>query len=228
MEFKEKLLKVQQELKVPKSLYNSFSKFNYRSAEQILEEAKKALAEYKLLIHVSDEMVQLGDRYYIKATARVTDTESDNFIETYGYAREELTKKGMDSMQITGATSSYARKYALNGLFAIDDTKDADTDEYTERTKEPVQTQSRATKRQEVTQPKGPVGIKQTDDGVQMVEYISTDDFKKIMSELKRVGADGVRVDKMKNYYGVKNFEDLTADQAKHALAVLAKDPDAV
>lgn len=118
---------IQKELKAPKSNYNSFGKYKYRSCEDIVEGVKQVLPEgYALLL--SDEIVLIGDRYYIKATAKLVGKDVN--IEAYGYAREPETKKGMDESQITGTASSYARKYALNGLFAIDDTKDADTDEH--------------------------------------------------------------------------------------------------
>lgn len=120
----DKLAKVQSELKAPKNQYNSFGKYNYRSCEDILEAAKPLCIANGLLLTVSDEVVQVGDRIYIKATASVTDGEGT--IQTFGMAREAEDKKGMDPAQLTGATSSYARKYALGGLFALDDTKDAD------------------------------------------------------------------------------------------------------
>ncbi|MBR0471735.1 MAG: ERF family protein [Methanosphaera sp.] len=131
----EKLLKIQQELKCNKAQYNSFGKYKYRSCEDILESVKPILNKYKCVIKLSDEMVFIGERYYIKANATIYDTETKEEIGNTAYAREELEKKGMDGSQITGTASSYARKYALNGLFAIDDTKDADTDEYTKQTK---------------------------------------------------------------------------------------------
>lgn len=121
------LLKIQQELKAPKNQYNKFGKYNYRSCEDILEGVKPLCAKYGCVLTLLDEIVLIGDRYYIKATARIKD--GDEVTECYAYARESLDKKGMDDSQITGTASSYARKYALNGLFLIDDTKDADTDE---------------------------------------------------------------------------------------------------
>lgn len=117
------LKKIQKELKAPKNQKNTFGGYMYRSCEDILE-AVKPLLEGALLV-ISDEMVVVGDRYYIKATATIT--EGDKSMSATAYAREPIIKKGMDEAQITGSTSSYARKYALNGLFLIDDTKDADT-----------------------------------------------------------------------------------------------------
>lgn len=128
-----KLAEVQNILKAPKGQTNNFGKYKYRSAEDILE-AVKPILNGKLSLTISDDIIQIGERYYVKATATFSDGE-DN-ISVNAFARESLDKKGMDDSQITGATSSYARKYALNGLFCIDDTKDADTDEFQNKTKE--------------------------------------------------------------------------------------------
>ena len=119
------LTKIQSTLKAPKGQTNNFGKYKYRSCEDIVEAVKPILADLKASLIMSDEIIQLGDRYYVKATASVTDGEET--AVSIAYAREQDDKKGMDAAQITGAASSYARKYALNGLFAIDDTKDADT-----------------------------------------------------------------------------------------------------
>src|SRR5699024_6348275 len=124
----EKLITVQKNLVAPKSNYNSFGKYKYRSAEDILEAVKPLNAENGLLLTITDEPILIGEWHYIKASATVTDGV-DNLTVT-AYARESETKKGQDLSQITGTASSYARKYALNGLYLIDDTKDADTDEY--------------------------------------------------------------------------------------------------
>lgn len=122
------LIEIQNELKAPKSNYNSFGKYRYRSAEDILTAVKPLLLRYGCQMTLQDDIVAVGDRYYIKATVTITDgTESETVT---ALAREDEIKKGMDGSQITGTASSYARKYALNGLFLIDDTKDADTDEY--------------------------------------------------------------------------------------------------
>ncbi len=128
-----KLIKIQKELKAPKGQFNKFGNYKYRSCEDILEAVKPLCAEEGVQLTISDEIVMIGERYYVKATATVTDGSESASVTAY--AREEETRKGMDSSQITGATSSYARKYALNGLFCIDDTKDADTDEFTEKTR---------------------------------------------------------------------------------------------
>ena len=132
----EKLAKIQIALKAPKGQFNSFGKYNYRSCEDILEALKPLLKEQGLVLILSDEIVCIGARYYIKATALLKSINDDNEqIFNTAYAREDENKKGADGAQITGACSSYARKYALNGLFLIDDTKDADTNEYQEQQK---------------------------------------------------------------------------------------------
>ena len=125
----EKLSAIQTELKAPKNQYNKFGKYNYRSAEDIIEAVKPLCAKYKAVLVLNDEIQMVGDRYYVEATATLADLESDERLVVTSYARESDKKSGMDESQITGSCSSYARKYALNGLFCIDDTKDADTDE---------------------------------------------------------------------------------------------------
>lgn len=142
-----KLLHIQQELKAPKGQYNDYGNYNYRSCEDILVAVKPLLNKYELVIKLIDEIVQIGDRYYLKATARLLD-KNYNFIENIAYAREDESKKGMDGAQITGTASSYARKYALNGLFAIDDNKDADTNEYKQEQGEKKPSEIPATERQ--------------------------------------------------------------------------------
>ena len=125
-----KLLNIQRDLKCDKSQFNEFGKYNYRSCEDILEAVKPLCVREGVALLISDTIEQIGGKNYIKATVELHDTEDDNLIATAAaYAREPDEKKGMDDSQITGAASSYARKYALNALFAIDDTKDADSDE---------------------------------------------------------------------------------------------------
>lgn len=127
-----KLMTIQKELKAPKNQFNSFGKYKYRSCEDILEAVKPLLAKQGCVLTLSDEVVEIGSRVYVKATATITDGTTPYTVTAF--AREEAEKKGMDGSQITGTASSYARKYALNGLFCIDDTKDADTDEHTKQT----------------------------------------------------------------------------------------------
>lgn len=122
----EKLLTLQAKLKVPKGQYSDFGGYYYRSCEDIIEAAKPLLLEVKAVLLLTDEIVGIGNRTYVKAVAKLIDTESDGVVEVDGYAREDESQKGKDVAQITGSCSSYARKYALNGLFALDDAKDAD------------------------------------------------------------------------------------------------------
>jgi len=147
----ESLIAIQKKLKAPKDLYNKFGNYKYRSAESILEAVKPLLAENGVLLTITDEIVMIGTRYYVKSIA--TAQKDGDMRFGVGYAREDDSKKGMDGSQVTGASSSYARKYALNGLFLIDDTKDADTDEYrnqqdgvTKKDKQPAQTSQPAPK----------------------------------------------------------------------------------
>lgn len=130
------LMAVQAELKAPKGQHNSFGKYDYRSAEDIIEAVKPLLKENGLFLNMSDEVVLVGDRYYIKATVKVVDVVTGESVQTSALAREASQKKGMDESQVTGTASSYARKYALNGLFAIDDNRDADTNEYAAQTRQ--------------------------------------------------------------------------------------------
>ena len=129
------LVNIQNELKAPKSNFNSFGKYRYRSAEDILTAVKPLLAKYSCTMTITDEVVFIGGRFYIKATATITD-EDGNTESVSAFAREDESKKGMDGSQITGTASSYSRKYCLNGMFLIDDTKDADTDEFYNQTQD--------------------------------------------------------------------------------------------
>lgn len=154
MSIYEKLLSIQTELKAPKSQYNKFGGYNYRNCEDILEALKPLLKQHNATVLLTDEIENIGDRFYVRANATFIDIENGAKITVSALAREELSKKGMDSSQVTGSTSSYARKYALNGLFCIDDTKDADmlnnSKEYTATPKaqkqptKPVQPQKQA------------------------------------------------------------------------------------
>lgn len=141
----ERLIIIQQRLNAPKSMRNSFGNYNYRSCEGILEAVKPLLKETETTLIISDEVVEIGSRIYVKATAKLYEKQGSIIAQASAYAREEESKKGMDTAQITGATSSYARKYALNGLFAIDDCKDPDTDEYTKQQTKPQGAQKTST-----------------------------------------------------------------------------------
>lgn len=134
-----KLTQVQCKLKAPKSQFNSFGKYKYRNCEDILEATKPLLAESGLALIISDEINLIGNRYYVTATATLVNTEKpEEIIRAQAMARESENKKGMDDSQITGTASSYARKYCLNGLFAIDDTKDADSMDNSTQTQQPA------------------------------------------------------------------------------------------
>ena len=188
------LVEVQSELKAPKGQYNSFGKYNYRSTEDILEGLKPILKEKNLVLVVFDDVVQVSDRVYIKSTAKLSyDQES---IEVTAFARESLTKKGMDDSQITGTASSYARKYALNGLFLIDDSKDADSDEFSKQNK------SQKNSEQKPKQPK-----------------ITLEEVKMSLNDLvKKTGGDYTAISAyLLKHVKADNFNELNVDQIQLA-----------
>ena len=191
MTIAEKLSIIQQELIAPKNQYNSFGKYNYRSCEDILEGLKPCLAKVKAAVTVSDDMVLLGDRFYVKATATLWDAESDAHISNTAFARESEDKKGMDASQVTGATSSYARKYALNGLFCIDDVKDADT---------------RDNRQKEAAEQKN-AEEEQANIAAQKVSEV------KVKALISRCEAEGVNPAKITELYKVSSLADLTERQ---------------
>ena len=127
MTLNEKLLKIQQELKVPKSVRNAFGGYKYRTVDMIVEKVKPLTEKYKCVLTLDDKLMQIGDRYYVCAVARLDDIDTTEFRCTTAYAREQLERKKSDESQLTGAASTYARKYALNGLFLLDDTADPDS-----------------------------------------------------------------------------------------------------
>lgn len=219
MGLKEKLLTIQHELKAPKNAYNSFGKYNYRSCEDILEALKPVLLKAKATLQISDTIELIGDRYYVKATATLMDTESDERIENVAYARESDDKRGMDASQVTGATSSYARKYALNGLFLIDDTKDADTDE---NKKESVARQKKApTKSEEQLNKEMVASVDQ--DLVPHGEGMTAQRVKRILSELERTG---VSLDTILGAYQCKDLKEMTEEQYISCVNRLMKSKD--
>lgn len=144
MEVYKKLLEIQTRLKAPKGQENTFGHYNYRSCEDILEAVKPLLKDQNCALVISDGIEHIGERYYVCAEASLIDTETGDKVSNKAYAREEENKKGMDGSQITGTSSSYARKYALNGLFAIDDAKDADTDGFRKQTNGPTKAEQAA------------------------------------------------------------------------------------
>lgn len=198
MSIGEKLFKIQQEMNVPKDLYNKYGNFYYRNAETILAEFKKAAKDLKLVLLLNDEIVEIAGKVYVKATASITDYETNEEVLATAYAREADKKTGMDDAQITGAASSYARKYALNGLFLLDDVKDPDSDEYkNQQGKDEQQTESSATQNNRNT--KSP--------RVNQNHIIS---LRKTFEE-KRIDESKVLV-----MYKVEKIEDLTINQFKN------------
>ena len=181
--FQQKIIAIQSELKAPKNQYNKFGKFHYRSCEDILEGLKPLLKKYGLMQTITDSIKVVGERYYIESDVYVTD--GANGVSVSGIARESLNKKGMDDSQITGTSSSYARKYALNGLWLIDDTKDADTDEHKAVTqKKPKPTLTPDSPRWEKAVHSFAKG--ETDMvGVRQLVNISKEDEKKLIAEAK-------------------------------------------
>jgi hypothetical protein len=175
------LLQIQTELKAPKGQFNTFGHYAYRSTEDILKAVKPLLTKYGDNLNLSDEPIMMGDWHYIKATATFTDKEGKETV-VHAYAREAVQKKGMDDSQVTGTASSYARKYALNGLFLIDDTKDADTDEYRNQNNRP---QRRPAAKRQVTKPKeNPEASQQLAKGLEMLASMMNSTPDKIKASL--------------------------------------------
>ena len=184
----EKLLAVQNELKAPKDKRNNFGGYNYRSCEGILEAVKPLLQEQGLMLTIKDEVVNIGDRYYVRATVLLDDISSNGEIAITALAREEEAKKGMDASQITGTASSYARKYALNGLFLIDDTKDADTDEFHRTTHENGQKTNVATQPNQPPAKKIALTQKIVDEKLKFIlEQTDTETVKNIWLNLSKM-----------------------------------------
>ena len=196
MGINEKLMRIQTQIKAPKNLYNSFGKYNYRNAESICEAAKPFLEKENVSLILVDDMVAIGNRYYLKTTARLLDNESNENIEVSAFAREPETYKGMSESQITGTASSYARKYALNGLFLLDDTKDADTDEYHNQTAY-QQASSKPT--------------------------ITSEQVGKLKVEMLRTGATEQYICE---YYKLNKLIDMTQEQYVNAMEMFKKTPD--
>lgn len=183
---------VQRDLKAPKGQYNSFGKYKYRSCEDIVEAVKPLLNDQGLILTMSDEVIGVADRVYIKATCKVIDVATGDYIETTALARESLTKKGMDDSQITGTASSYARKYALNGLFAIDDTKDADTDAYKQQTNGAQTSQNRPQQAARQNATTNTHNAQQAANGGS--DAIRARAIKSLNAEINRIGVTGQEV----------------------------------
>lgn len=213
MNIYEKLLQVQQKLKAPKNQYNKFGDFHYRSCEDIQEAVKPILAEVKAVLLVSDEVVLIGSRFYIKAAAVFCDTESEESITNIAYARETEEKPKMDAAQITGSCSSYARKYALNGLFCIDDAKDPDTPLPDQ--KPPRQSQQKATEKKTAEQKPARQQVKQP-----KPLKITGEQINVLMHEAARKGTE---LNKVCARYGVQKITDLTQEQFQRAMSAFSK-----
>ena len=190
LSFKQRLLCVQSELKAPKNLFNSFGKYKYRNAEGILEAAKPLLKKHNLLLVITDDVIQVGERYYVKAIATVSDVFGSESESASALARESFDKKGQDDSQITGTASSYARKYALNGLFLLDDTKDADTDEYRNQREAEIEKQQAEAEQKKIEN--------------SVVSEV------KVKALLARCEKEGVDPNKILKLYKVKSLADLT------------------
>lgn len=191
-----KLMEIQTKIKAPKNLYNSFGKYRYRNAESIYEAVKPFLEEQKCSLVLSDEIVEVGGRIYVKATATLYDTETLQSISVSAMARESVEKKGMDESQITGTASSYARKYALNGLFLLDDTKDADDVDENGQT-EADKAEAFDKKADEIATMKiAPV---------------------KVGIIKKKCADDGIPEEKVLKLYKINRFEDMSEKQFKNA-----------
>lgn len=202
------LMAVQAELKAPKNQYNSFGKYDYRSAEDIIEAVKPLLKDNGLFLNMSDDIVLIGDRYYVKATVKVVDVVTGESVQTSALAREAAQKKGMDESQVTGTASSYARKYALNGLFAIDDNRDADTDEYARQTS---QNAAGARSQRNAYPSKGSAN-----------DDLRSKAMHALTKEMQRVGASGEEVSALCGVkFGKTNSRDLSTGELSKLAANL-------
>lgn len=189
---------VQRELKAPKGQKNTFGNYKYRSCEDIVEAVKPLLNENGLILIMGDEVINVENRFYVKATVKVIDVASGDEISTSAMARESDTKRGMDDSQITGTASSYARKYALNGLFAIDDTKDADTDQYRKQTSGAQTSQNR------------PQGAANIDKGSNNTDMRSKA-LKSLNEAMKQCGVTGAEVSAIAGVkYGKVSTKEMT------------------
>lgn len=202
------LMAVQAELKAPKNQHNSFGKYDYRSAEDIIEAVKPLLKENGLFLNMSDDIVLIGDRYYVKATVKVVDVVTGESVQTSALARESAQKKGMDESQVTGTASSYARKYALNGLFAIDDNRDADTNEYARQTS---QNAAGARSQRNAYPSKGSAN-----------DDLRSKAMHALSKEMQRVGASGEEVSALCGVkFGKTNSRDLSTGELSQLAANL-------
>ena len=238
MGINEKLMRIQTQIKAPKNLYNTFGEYYYRNAESICEAVKPFLEKEKCTLQLGDEIVLIGDRFYVKATVVLQDCESDEFVTVSAFAREAESKPKMDNSQVTGSCSSYARKYALNGMFLLDDTKDADTDEYQKESdakaskptgnkatgKKPEQKPNKSTKETpeeakkngEMRASVDPVYARTVDN------KISKEQLDKYHAELERTGLDESVV---LGAFSLKSVDDMSEAQMITILNTFSKKP---
>ncbi|MEE1258346.1 MAG: ERF family protein [Lachnospiraceae bacterium] len=226
MTIQEKLLHIQQNLKAPKNQYNSFGDYHYRSCEDIQNALKPLLEEVKAVVLLNDDIVQIGDRYYIKATAILQDVESPDGISNTAYARETEQKPKMDTAQITGSCSSYARKYALNGLFLIDDSKiepsaDPDTGKPPEQPKGNNRQQlgqqgTRTTQNRQQGATQKPSGAA----GGNKAVYVTQAQINTIRAEIGRTGAKEKAVCYQ---YRIDRLQDMAVEQFKNAMLIFSQ-----
>lgn len=217
----EKLSMIQCELKAPKSQYNLFGKYYYRNCEDILEAVKPICNKYKTTLTVADELQLIGDRFYIMAIAVLHDWESDSVVSVTAYARESAVKKGMDESQITGATSSYARKYALNGLFNIDDTKDSDSNEIKKEQEERQKKENRNMEQNSEERKKAVADVTKQIDTLKnkWKTDVYSDVVKAYVLKLQKVPT--IEIDKLniKQLRILENiYQDIVINKEKHAI----------
>lgn len=203
-----KLMHIQTKIKAPKNLYNSFGKYKYRNAEGICEAVKPFLTEEDCALILTDSIVEVGGRVYVEATATLVDNEFGNRVSVSAMAREAEEKKGMDESQITGTASSYARKYALNGLFLLDDTKDADSEELQTEAAEKAK---KAKEIEKEEQEKAEFEKKAAEIAKQRIDAVKVESIKKLCAD------DDVPEEKVLNFYKLKSFNNMTEEQFAHA-----------
>lgn len=213
-----KLQYVQQNLKAPKGQYNKFGEYHYRSCEDIQEALKPLLAEVNAVLLLNDELVMIGDRYYIKAAATFQDAESTGSVTNTAYARETDSRKGMEAAQVTGSTSSYARKYALNGLFCIDDAKDPDTMDNRDQGQRGQPDQRQPAARQ-------PERSNNSNAGSSRSGYVERQHINTIRAEIARTGAKEKAVCYQ---YRIKDLSEMKMEQFKDAMKIFRSMPDKV
>lgn len=223
----EKLQHVQSGLKAPKNQYNKFGNYYYRNCEDIQEAAKPLLQEVKAALVVGDELVMIGDRYYIRATARFVDCESAETVENTAYAREEQEKKGMDVSQVTGSTSSYARKYALNGLFCIDDVKDADNQDNTagkgQTSNKGAKGSAKTSGKQETEKPAGAKTGTSTSQSEQAagMDKVTPAMIETIRKLVEKYSHKGLKTDNIFKMYSIKDMTEMNVAQYKDCMEKL-------